>query len=297
MVSRRDLLKNKEYPLASKEESKSLLVGAAVSTHGRDRERAIAVYEAGAHVLIVDAAQGDSPFQIETIQHIRKNCAGAQIIAGNVVTPLQAAHLIAEGVDGIRVGMGAGSICTTQETVATGRGQASAVFQVAEYARKFDIPVIADGGISDTAQLAKAFALGASAAMMGGFFAGTVEAPGEYFYDQGVRVKRYRGMASLEAMQIGGAKRYFAQDERIRVAQGVSGTVVDRGSLHNLIPYMRQALKHALQDMGTKSITVLHQQLASGQLRFEQRTEGARAEGRVHGLNSYVDPGTGRTMR
>ena len=126
--------------------------------------------------------------------------------------------------------------------------------------------------------------------MVGSMLAGTKEAPGEYFYENGIRVKRYRGMASLEAMERGGGKRYFADTERVRVAQGVSGTVVDKGSVLDYVPYVLQGLRHSLQDMGCRDVKTLHARLISGELRFERRSHAAQIEGGVHGLHSYADP-------
>ena len=124
--------------------------------------------------------------------------------------------------------------------------------------------------------------------------AGTKEAPGEYFYENGVRVKRYRGMASLEAMERGGGKRYFVEKDRIKVAQGVSGTVVDKGSILDYLPYILQGLRHSLQDMGCRDVATLHRRLEAGELRFEKRTQAAQVEGGVHGLFTWRAPEIGR---
>jgi len=171
-----------------------------------------------------------------------------------------------------------------------GRAQASAVYHTAAYAAKHGVPVIADGGISNIGDIANALAIGASTCMMGFMFAGTSEAPGEYFYENGIRLKRYRGMASMEAMNAGGDKRYFSENQKIKVAQGVSGTVVDKGSVTNFIPYLIQGLRQSFQDMGHNNIEKLHKALYAGKLRFERRTESAQLQGSVHGLHSYTAP-------
>lgn len=290
LICRSDLKKNKEFPQSSKDDQKRLRVGAALSTLPESRDRMAELAAVGVDAIIIDSAQGNSSYQIEMIQWIKSHFPNIDVIGGNVVTKAQAANLIAAGADGLRIGMGPGSICITQDTMAVGRAQATAVFKTAEYAHAHGVPVIADGGISNIGDIANALAIGASMCMMGSMFAGTKEAPGEYFYENGIRLKKYRGMASLEAMNKGGDKRYFSESQKIKVAQGVSGYVVDKGSVLNLIPYLVQGLRQSFQDMGFKSIPDLHKALREGKLRFERRTESAQAQGSVHGLYSYTKP-------
>jgi IMP dehydrogenase len=290
LMCRNDLVKNREYPLASKDPKKQLMVGAAISTRPESKDRLDELVKAGANVIIIDAAQGNSIYQIDMIKYIKHTYPDIEVVGGNVVTEEQCDNLIKAGVDGLRIGMGPGSICTTQTTMSVGRAQATAVYRTAAYSRKSGIPVIADGGISTIGHIAKALALGASSVMMGSMFAGTHEAPGEYFYENGIRLKKYRGMASQEALEAGGAKRYFADDTKIKVAQGVSGSVVDKGSLQDYVPYLLMGLKHSFQDMGTRNISDLHEYLNSGKLRFEIRSISAQAEGHVHDMYSYKEP-------
>ena len=290
LVSRTDLKKNRDFPEASKDESKQLRVGAAISTQQADRERLEGLVEAGVDLVVIDAAQGDSVFQVEMIEEIKKNYPAVDVLAGNVVTTNQCENLIEAGADGIRIGMGPGSICITQDTMAVGRAQATAVYQCARYCRTRGIPVVADGGINNTGALGKALALGANVGMMGSMFAGTQETPGDYFYKDGMRVKKYRGMASVEAMERGGGKRYMYSNRNIKVAQGVSGLVVDKGSVYDLVPYLVQSLRQSFQDMGHRTIEDLHLALENDGIRFERRSPSAQREGGVHGLMAYDEP-------
>lgn len=288
LVARTDLLKHAEFPLATKDKSNSLMVAASVSSKPRDRDRVRALAAAGVDAIVVNSSQGDNCLQHELIRWIKEEFPLLQVVGGNVVTVRQAKHLIDSGVDGLRVGMGTSSIRATQEVCVCGRAQASAVYSVAKFAKAYNIPVIADGGVSSPGHIVKALSLGAGTTMCGSILAGTEESPGEYsFNDRGVRLKTYRGTGPEDDVNKGPNTRSFGNASAAKVAQGAVGTMQDKGSVHQYMLYLGQGLRHGLQDLGTKSATSLRQSMYTGQLRFELRSPAAQREGGVHGLYSF----------
>jgi IMP dehydrogenase len=260
MITVKDFQKAHEFPRACKDNGGRLRVGAAVGTTPDTLERVAALREAGVDLVVVDTAHGHSKGVLETVKRIKARWADAQAIAGNIATAEAARALVDAGADAVKVGIGPGSICTTRVVAGVGVPQISAVANVAEALRGTDVPVISDGGIRFSGDIAKAIAAGAHAVMIGGLFAGTEESPGEVELYQGASYKSYRGMGSLGAMseRQGSADRYFqdaATELEKLVPEGVEGRVPYKGSVVTILRQLSGGLRAAMGYTGSRNIT------------------------------------------
>ena len=260
LITFKDIAKKKKFPDACKDSIGRLRVGAAVGVSGDTMERVAALIDAGVDVIAVDTAHGHSEGVIKTIKQIRKKYKNLQLIAGNIVTKEAANALVDAGVNGIKVGIGAGSICTTRVIAGVGVPQISAVMEVSSAVKGKKVTVIADGGIKQTGDVAKAIASGADTVMMGGMFAGVDESPGEKVLYEGRTFKVYRGMGSLGAMKLGSKDRYFQDmedDIKKLVPEGIEGRVPFKGPLSETIHQFIGGLRAAMGYCGTKNIKEL----------------------------------------
>ena len=253
LVTIKDIKKRIEYPNANKDDFGRLRVGGAIGVGQFDRARALV--DAGCDVLVLDSAHGHSKGIIDTVKKIKETLA-VDIIAGNIATAEAAEALIMAGADGVKVGIGPGSICTTRIVAGVGVPQISAIDECAEMARKYGVPVIADGGIKYSGDIAKALAVGASCIMAGSLLAGTEESPGETIMFQGRQYKSYRGMGSIGAMQKGSTDRYFQEGTAADklVPEGIEGRVPFRGSIAGIVHQMMGGLRSSMGYCGSNSI-------------------------------------------
>ena len=258
LITIKDIEKARRYPAASKDESGRLLVGAAIGVGSDAVDRATALVTAGVDVLVVDTAHGHSTMIPRVIQKL-KGLFDIDIIAGNVATAAATKSLIEAGADGIKVGIGPGSICTTRIVSGIGVPQMTAIFDCVGEANKHGVPVIADGGIKYSGDLVKALAAGASAVMIGSIFAGLDESPGEMILFQGRRYKSYRGMGSIGAMREGSKDRYFQEDadELKLVPEGIEGRVPYKGPLAETLHLLIGGLRAGMGFTGSKDIEAL----------------------------------------
>jgi IMP dehydrogenase len=282
LVTVKDIEKAQRYPHACKDGHGRLRVAAATGTGADGIERAEALFAAGLDVLVVDTAHGHSERVITAVREIRRLSNYTQLIGGNVATAAGARALIEAGVDAIKVGIGPGSICTTRMVAGVGVPQFTAIVDTVAECRKFDVPVIGDGGIKFSGDLAKAIAAGADCAMLGSLFAGTDEAPGEVFLYQGRSYKYYRGMGSIGAMARGSADRYFQQEVTSTlklVPEGVEGRVPLKGPVGNIVHQLIGGLRAAMGYTGNRSIADMQRNC-----NFVRITAAGLRESHVHDI-------------
>jgi IMP dehydrogenase len=261
LITVKDILKSSEHPNACKDELGRLRVGAAVGVGEGTDERVALLVEAGVDVVVVDTAHGHSQGVLDRVKWIKKNYSHVEVIGGNIATSAAARALLDHGADGVKVGIGPGSICTTRMVAGVGVPQISAIQNVADALQGTGVPLIADGGVRFSGDIAKAIAAGAHAVMLGGLFAGTEEAPGEVELFQGRSYKSYRGMGSIGAMQQGSSDRYFQDSESNQdklVPEGVEGRVPYKGSVLAVIHQLMGGLRASMGYLGCPDIATVH---------------------------------------
>jgi IMP dehydrogenase len=280
LITVKDIQKSTEHPNASKDDQGKLRVGAAVGVGDGTEERVAALVAVGADVIVVDTAHGHSKGVIDRVRWVKQNFPSVEVIGGNIATGDAALALLEAGADGVKVGIGPGSICTTRIVAGVGVPQISAIANVAAALKGTGVPLIADGGIRYSGDIAKALAAGAHSVMMGGKFAGTEEAPGEVVLFQGRSYKAYRGMGSLGAMTDGSADRYFqdpANNADKLVPEGIEGRVPYKGSVLAIIYQLVGGVKSSMGYCGCRNIEEMH-----NNAQFVEITSAGIRESHVH---------------
>ncbi|MAW68313.1 MAG: IMP dehydrogenase [Candidatus Marinimicrobia bacterium] len=279
LITVKDIQKKEDFPNACKDKNGRLRVGAALGISGDATERALALSDAAVDVIVIDTAHGHSVGVLNAVTKIKKSVGDLQVIAGNVATANGAKALIDAGVDCLKVGIGAGASCTTRIVAGVGMPQLSSVMNCVDEAQKYDIPVIADGGIRYSGDLSKAIAAGAEVVMLGSILAGMDESPGEFILFEGRQYKSYRGMGSLGAMKEGSGDRYFQEGSEVTklVPEGIEGMVPYRGPVKNTIHQLMGGLRSSMGYCGAKDIRDFH-----GKAEFIQTTAAGVKESHPH---------------
>ena len=254
LITIKDIEKKIQYPNSAKDSQGRLLCGAAVGISSDLLDRVDALYKANVDVIVLDSAHGHSKGVIDAVKKVKENYPDLQVIAGNVATPEATEDLIKAGADCVKVGIGPGSICTTRVVAGIGVPQVTAVMDCAEVGHKYGVPVIADGGIKFSGDVVKALAAGASVCMMGSLFAGTEESPGETILYRGRSYKSYRGMGSIGAMEKGSKDRYFQNDAKKLVPEGVEGMGAYKGKVEEIVYQMVGGLRACMGYCGAPTI-------------------------------------------
>jgi IMP dehydrogenase len=280
LMTVKDITKQTEHPEACKDEHGKLRVGAAVGVGADNEERVALLAAAGVDVIVVDTAHGHSLGVLERVRWVKKNYPHVEVIGGNIATADAARALVEYGADGVKVGIGPGSICTTRIVAGVGVPQITAIANVSQALKGTGVPVIADGGVRFSGDVSKALAAGANAVMMGSMFAGTEEAPGDVFLYQGRQYKSYRGMGSVGAMKDGAADRYF-QDNSANidklVPEGIEGRVAYKGSVNAIIFQLIGGVRASMGYCGCRTIAELHEKA-----QFVEITAAGMRESHVH---------------
>ena len=281
LITVKDIQKAVDNPLASKDDHGQLRVGAAVGVGPDNDERVELLVKAGVDVIVVDTAHGHSQGVLDRVRWVKQNFPHVQVVGGNIATGAAALALVEHGADGVKVGIGPGSICTTRIVAGVGVPQITAVSNVSEALKGTGVPLIADGGVRYSGDVAKALAAGAHTVMMGGMFSGTEEAPGEVFLYQGRSFKSYRGMGSVGAMKDGAADRYFQEDNTANVdklvPEGIEGRVPYKGSVMAIIHQLTGGVRASMGYCGSNSIATWHETSE-----FVQITAAGMRESHVH---------------
>ncbi len=285
LITIKDLLKIRQHPNATKDDKGRLIVGAAVGPLREPVERARALYEAGVDFIVVDSAHGHSEGVLQAVRAIRRALPDLPIVAGNVATREGVRALVEAGAECIRVGLGAGSICTTRVVAGVGVPQFTAILEGAEEASKLGVPIIADGGIRYSGDIVKALAAGASAVMLGNLLAGCEESPGEIEIYRNRAYKVYRGMGSVAAMREGSSDRYYQTDPRRIVPEGVEGRVPYRGPLSETIYQLIGGLRSGMGYVGARNLQELREKA-----RFIRVTNSGLRESHPHSVSITREP-------
>jgi len=288
MITFKDIQKSSTYPNASKDLNGSLLVGAAVSTSKESFERIDALVKENVDVITIDTAHGHSKSVIDTLKYIKKKHPAQQVIVGNIATADAAELLIKSGADAIKVGIGPGSICTTRIVAGVGVPQLSAIYHCSKIARKHKVPLIADGGIRYSGDIAKAIAAGADSVMLGGLLAGTDESPGEVEMFEGRTYKSYRGMGSIGAMQSGSKDRYFQDhhsESKKLIPEGIEGRVPYKGTMKTILHQLTGGLRSSMGYLGCKNI-----KLMKTKTNFIKISNSSRIESHTHDVAIVKEP-------
>ena len=288
MITFKDIQKSSTYPNASKDINGSLLVGAAVSTSKESYERIDALVRENVDVITIDTAHGHSKSVIDTLKYIKKKHPAQQVIVGNIATADAAELLIKNGADAIKVGIGPGSICTTRIVAGVGVPQLSAIYHCSKIANKHKIPLIADGGIRYSGDIAKAIAAGADSVMLGGLLAGTDESPGEVEMFEGRTYKSYRGMGSIGAMQSGSKDRYFQDhqsESKKLIPEGIEGRVPYKGTMKTILHQLTGGLRSSMGYLGCKNI-----KLMKTKTNFIKISNSSKIESHTHDVAIVKEP-------